>query len=205
MNDFTPVPDLTAIVAKMVAPEVRKVAKEVERTARRFAPPGKRWISMADPRVRDTHVVAHSLTELPDNLRFAVPKQPWDAEHGLGEGGGIDHLLHPKDTSTGLPIDSVQHVHCRCKLALNPAALASKIKAGPAVFDGSSVTVRVTCVHPEVMGAEYGETYGEGVHSPGTYFMQRAAARVAGNPTGYKVRVDPSEFGGRPTVGGEDN
>lgn len=200
---FTPVPNLTAIVADMVKPEVRKVAKDLERTARRLAPAGKRWISMADNDVRDTHIAAHGLSELPANLRFAVPKQPWDAKHELGEAGGTDHLLHPKDTSTGLPIDAVQHVHCRCKLAFNPAALASKIKAGPAVFDGNDVTVHVTCVHPDVLAAEYGEDYGTGVSAPGTYFMQRAAARVSGRG-GYGP-VDPSEWGGRPTTGGEDN
>ncbi len=193
------------MVAEMIAPEVRKIAKEVERVARRLAPAGKRWVSMADNRVRDTHVVAHSLTELPANLRFAVPKQPWDAEHGLGESGAVDHLLKPKDTSTGLPIDAVQHVHCRCVLAFNPAALASKIKAGPAVYDGASVTVAVTCVHEHVLGAEYGETYSSGVHSPGTHFMARAAARVAGTG-GYGPTGDPSELAGRPgTPGGDDN
>lgn len=200
---FEASPDLLAQVAKMVAPEVRKVAKEVERVARRLAPAGKRWVSMADNNVRDTHRAAHKLTELPANLRFAVPKQPWDAEHELGEAGGIDHLLKPKDTSTGLPIDAVQHVHCRCELAFNPAALASKIKAGPAVFDGRDVTVHVTCVHPDVLGAEYGEDYGTGVSAPGTYFMQKAAARVAGRG-GYGP-TDAPELAGRPTVGGEDN
>lgn len=204
MGKFTAVPNLTAIVADMVAPEVRKVAKEVERTARRLAPAGKRWISMADPAVRDTHVAAHGLTELPANLRFAVPKQEWDAEHNLGEPGDTDHLLRPKDTSTGLPIDAVQHVHCRCKLAFNPAALASKIKAGPTTFDGSHVRVRVTCVHPHVMGAEYGETYNTGVHAPGTHFMQRAAARVAGNPAGYRPTGDSAMEGRVGLAGGED-
>jgi hypothetical protein len=205
MAEFTAVANLELIVAEMIAPEVRKIAKKVESTARRLAPAGKRWISMADNRVRDTHVVAHSLDQLPANLRFAVPKQPWDAEHGLGEGGGIDHLLGPKDTSTGLPLDSVQHVHCRCKLALDPAAIAKTIKAGPAEVSSAGVTVRVVCVHEHAVAAEYGEVYGEGIVSPGTHFMARAAARVAGNGGGYGISPDAQQLGARPTTGGENN
>ena len=202
MGDFTAVPDLENIVAHMVAPEVRKVALKVAVQARRLAPPGKRWVSMSDNDVRDTHREAHRLSELPANLRFAVRGQPWDIVHGLSP--GIDYLLEPKDTSTGLPLDSVQHVHCRCVLALNPTALSSRIKTGPAHVTGPMVTVAVTCTHAQVLGAEYGDVYGEGIVSPGTHFMGRAAARVAGTG-GYGKSFDPQKSLTGGGVGGEDN
>lgn len=203
-NTFTPVPDLNGIAARMVAPDVRRIAQRVEIEARKLAPATKRWVSMGDHLVRDTHRAAHQEPAIPENLRFAVPGQPWDIEHGLSP--GIDYLLHPKDTSTGLPLDSVQHVHCRCLTALNPGAIASRIRTGPAEVYGDRVTVRVTCTAYKVVQAEYGETYPGGVTSPGTHFMGRAAARVA-NAGGY----GPTSSGlsglqrGGPGTGSQDN
>lgn len=202
MGDFEAVPDLENIVAHMVAPEVRKVALKVAVQARRLAPPGKRWVSMSDNAVRDTHREAHTLAELPANLRFAVRGQPWDIAHGLSP--GVDYLLEPKDTSTNLPLDSVQHVHCRCVTALNPTALSSRIKTGRAVVTASMVTVAVTCTHAHVMGAEYGDVYPGNIVSPGTHFMSRAAARVAGTG-GYGKAFDPQQALAGGGVGGEDN
>ncbi|HEY1177010.1 MAG TPA: hypothetical protein VGF17_12705 [Phytomonospora sp.] len=177
-NTFTPVPNLNAIVARMVAPEVRQIALRVELEAKKLAPGVKRWVSMSDNLVRDTHREAHG-QEVPDNLRFEVRGQPWDIEHGLSP--GIDYLLHPKDTSTGLPLDSVQHVHCRCITALSPGAIASKVHTGPAEVYGDYVRVVVSCVAVKVIEAEYGDTYPGGITAPGTHFMGRAAARVAGS------------------------
>lgn len=189
-NTFTAVPDLNGLVARMIAPDVRDIARKVEFEARKLAPAMKRWVSMSDNRVRPTHVGAHG-QEVPENARFEVEGTPWDIEHGLSP--GIDYLLHPKDTSTGLPIDSVQHVHCRCIVALSPAALASRIRTGPAEIYDNLVRVVVTCTHVQVMVAEYGDTYGPGVSAPGTKFMSRAASKVAGSggylPAGA---VDPS-------------
>lgn len=190
MGEFTAVPGLNNMVAKMVAPEVRAIAKKVAVQARRLAPAGKKWVSMSDNNVRDTHREAHRLDELPANLRFAVRGQPWDISKGLSP--GIDYLLEPKDTSTGLPLDSVQHVHCRCVLALNPTALSARIRTGPARVEGSQVTVAVTCTHNMVLGAEYGDVYPTGLVAPGTHFMGRAAARVAGTG-GYGKAFDPSK------------
>lgn len=203
MGEFTAVPGLEAMVAAMVAPEVRKVALKVAVQARRLAPAGKKWVSMSDSLVRVTHREAHKLSELPSNLRFAVPGTPWDVAHGLSP--GIDYLLEPKDTSTGLPLDSVQHVHCRCVLALNPTALSSRIKTGPARVEGSHVEVAVTCTHADVLGAEYGDVYPGGIVAPGTHFMGRAAARVAGTG-GYGKSFDPEQaIGGGPGNGSGNN
>lgn len=198
---FTAAPGLDQRVARMVAPKVRDVAVEVERNAKRFAPPGKRWVSMEDNLVRDTHRAAHLLPMMPANLRFAVPKQQWDADHGLGESGGTDYLLRPKDTTTGLPLDSVQHVHCRCVAVFDPLFLASKIVTGPAMVAGSTVTVRVACVAYKVVEAEVGDTYPTGTSVPGTRFMARAAARAAGRLGAARAPDVPF---GNDTVGGEN-
>lgn len=195
MGSFTAVPNLNNIVAVMVSDDVRAIAKRVELEARKLAPPAKKWVSMGDALVRDTHRIAHLLPEIPDNLRFPVPGQSWDVEHGLSP--GTDYLLHPKDTSTGLPLDSVQHVHCRCILALSPAAIASRIHTGPARIYADVVTVEVTCTAYKVVEAEFGEEYAEGVSAAGTRFMGRAAARVA-NSGGYGPRGD---VGAMPTGG----
>lgn len=188
MGTFTAVPNLNNIVAVMVADDVRAIAKKVELEAKKLAPGVKRWVSMADAKVRDTHREAHG-QELPENLRFEVRGQPWDIEHGLSP--GVDYLLHPRDTSTGLPLDSVQHVHCRCLSALSPHALADHIVTGPARVYGALVTVEVTCTAVKVVEAEYGDTYPGGITAPGTHFMGRAAARVAGSG-GYGTIVDPN-------------
>lgn len=201
MGSFTPVPNLNGIVARMVAPHVRDIAKRVELDARKLAPGIKTWVSMGDNRVRDTHVEANG-QEVPTNARFTVTGQPWDIAHGLSP--GIDYLLHPKDTSTGLPLDSVQHVHCRCITALSPAAIAATISTGPAEIYGNLVRVVVTCTHVQVMVAEYGDTYGEGVVAEGTHFMGRAAARAAA--TGGYAPADATPDGvGVGRTGGEDN
>lgn len=196
---FTAVPGLDEKVAWMVAPEVHKVAQEVERTARRLAPPTKQWVSMGDNLVRDTHREAHAHPAIPGNLRFAVRGQPWDIEHGLSP--GVDYLLEPKDTSTGLPIDSVQHVHCRCVAALNPTAIAEKVRAGPYQVYGATVRVAVTCTAYKIVECEFGETYPTGVTAEGTRFMSRAAAKVAGRAG---VARGTNTGVGNSTAGGEN-
>lgn len=192
MAEFTAVPGLDSLVARMVAPEVHKIARQVEIAARRLAPPGKKWVAVMDARTRDTHREAHGHPQIPGNLRFAVRGQPWDIAHGASP--GIDYLRYPRDESTGLvasPQDDahVQHRNCRCVVALDPAAIASKIHTSPAYIYGPIVRVEVTCTAYKVVQAEYGETYPGGVTSPGTHFMGRAAARVAGSG-GYGPSAD---------------
>lgn len=202
-NNFTPVPNLNGIVARMVAPEVWRIAKRVEIEAKKLAPGVKRWVSMSDALVRDTHREAHG-QELPENLRFEVRAQPWDIEH-LGR-GPIEYLLRPRDTSTGLPADAVQHVHCRCLTDLSPAAIASKIITGPAQVYGDLVRVVVSCSAVKVVEAEYGEDYPDGSTAPGTYFMTNAAARVAGaGGRGPRSTAASGVQRGGPGTGSGDN
>lgn len=201
MAEFIADRDVEFKVARMCAPKVRDIAEKVAGQARRTAPAGKKWVSMEDTRVRDTHQAAHLLPEIPGNLRFPVPGQPWDIEHGLSP--GTDYLLHPEDTSTGLPLDSVQHVHCRCILGLNPAMLAARVRVEPTRISATGVTVEVTCTHPQVVAAEYGEVYPTGARAEGTHFMSRAAKRVAG--TGGLVNIDTSGWTWTRTGNGSQN
>lgn len=179
MAKFIPVPGLDEMVAQMIAPEVGKIAKKVELTAKRLAPPTKKWVSMGDHLVRNTHREANG-QEIPENLRFRVTGQPWDIKHGYSI--GIDWMLHPKDTSTGLPSDVVQNVHCRCTTGLDPLGIADKISTGPTRVMGTEVHVTVSCTAVQIVECEFGDDYPTirgGVHADGTHFMGRAAAQVA--------------------------
>lgn len=180
MGAFKASPGLMSTVSRMVTPGVRSIAEEVRREAVKLAPPGKRWVSMSDPAVRDTHRVAHAHGMIPANLRFKVPKKSWDSQHGLGESGSHDYLLRPKDTSTGLPLDSVQHVHCRCTTAFDPGAIAKNIRIESVVATSRAVTATVVAAAPHVVAAERGDVYPTGTRAVGTFFMSRAAKRVAG-------------------------
>jgi hypothetical protein len=195
VGTFIAVPGLNEQVAVMVAPEVRNIAKKVEVQAKRLAPPAKKWVSMADNRVRDTHIEAHSHPAIPSNLRFEVRGQPWDIEHGLSP--GTDWLLRPKDTSSGLPADSVQHVHCRCHEALLPTAIAERIVTGPAEVYGTEVRVVVSCTYYQIVECEFGDSYDGAPSVPGTRFMARAASKVAG---GAGVGRAPDAHGGNYTA-----
>lgn len=194
MARFRPVPGLDEKVAWMVAPEVHKVARQVERTAKRLAPPTKTWVSMGDGAVRPTHQPPTHGQEVPNNLRFEVPGTDWDIAHGLST--GVDYLLEPKDTSSGLPYNpagdgqgwgehtgsAVQHVNCRCVAALNPTAIAEKIRTGPALVYGATVRVVVSCTAYKIVECEFGDTYPSiigPITAPGTHFMRRAAQQVA--------------------------
>lgn len=185
MGRFTATPGLDAQVAQMVAPEVTKVARHVERLAKKYAPPVKRWVSMSDGRVRDTHVDAHG-QEVPANLRFSLLSRDYDvAHHGAL---GVDFVNGPNDPTLGLPGDAAQWIRgetpwgCRCVAAEVPAAIAKRIKTGPTTVVGSTVRVVVSCDAPQVVAAEYGDTYptpNGPQRNDGTHFMGRAAAEVA--------------------------
>lgn len=196
MATFEAAPGLNETVAQMVAPHVHRIAKRVEQEARRLAPPTKKWVTMGDALVRDTHRVAGQLPAIPENLRFPVPGQPWDVEHGLSP--GVDWMLKPKDTSSGLPPDAVQNVHCRCTEALDPAGIASKIHTSPIQVYGTEVKVTVSCTAYKIVECEFGDTTPTGIFMPGTHFMERAAARVAGNAAGYGPQAPdvPQRWGG---------
>lgn len=194
MARFRLTPGLDQRVAWMVAPEVHRVAKQFERAAKRAAPAGKKWVSMEDNNVRDAHRGAHAHPMIPSNTRFQVEGQLWDIAHGLSP--GVDHLLHPKDTSTGLPYNpagdgqgfgehtgsAVQHVNCRCVAALHPTAVAEQVKTTPYTVTGAVVRVQVYCTFVKIVESEFGDTYPTrfGMQTDeGSRWMGRAAAKFA--------------------------
>lgn len=86
MTRFVVNPALDEEVARrFLAPRVERLTGRVEEEAKRLAPPAKVWITMRDERVRASHVHTDG-QEVPDNLRFKLPKahddnpgsQGWD-------------------------------------------------------------------------------------------------------------------------------
>lgn len=173
MGEFRAVPGLDEMVAQMVAPEVRKVAESVHREARKGAPAAKRWVSMSDGKVRPTHVEAHG-QQIPENLRYHVTSMEWDRQHrGVGP---VTYMLRPKDDSSR----AVANIkNCRCVSALDPTAIARRVKIGPTKVYGTEISIEVSCSFYKIVECEFGDSYTFGNVSPGTRFMGNAAARVA--------------------------
>lgn len=173
MAKFTPAPGLEEALARMVAPHVHRVAQQVEVEARRLAPPTKRWVTMADDRVRPTHVEAQG-QEVPGNLRFAINSMDWDRRHrGLG---AATYMLEPRD-QTSRAVANLKN--CRCTTHKDPDGIARHIKAGQPVITGKKVTVTVSAVARHVVEAEVGTVYPGNLVARGAHFMSRGAAIVA--------------------------
>ncbi|WP_367041393.1 tyrosine-type recombinase/integrase [Streptomyces sp. Je 1-332] len=94
MAKFTPNPALEALLARMIAPNVQRIAHQVEVEAKRLAPPTKRWVTMADDKVRHTHIQAQGQV-VPGNLRFRINSMDWHRKHrGVGPN---TYMLKPRD------------------------------------------------------------------------------------------------------------
>ncbi|MFI1012666.1 phage minor head protein [Streptomyces sp. NPDC020965] len=173
MARFTPNPALETQLARMVAPHIRRVAHQVEIEARRLAPPTKRWVTMADDKVRPTHRQAHGQV-VPGNLRFAINSMEWDRRHrGVGPS---TYMLQPRDRSSRA---TANLKNCRCVTAIDPDGLARNITTGQPVISGRTVTVTVTARGPMVVEAEVGTVYPGNLIAAGAHFMARAATIVA--------------------------
>ncbi|MFF9901229.1 hypothetical protein [Streptomyces longispororuber] len=173
MAKFTPAPGLEAQLARMIAPHIQRIAHQVEVEAKRLAPPTKRWVTMADDRVRPTHVAAQGQV-VPGNLRFAINSMDWDRRHrGLG---AKTYMREPRDQSSR----AVANIkNCRCTTAVDPQGIARNITTGQPIITGKKVTVTVTARAPMVVEAEVGTVYPGNLVADGTHFMARAAAIVA--------------------------
>lgn len=173
MGKFFPVPGLEEIVAAMVAPEVRRIGERVEAHAKALAPPTKKWVTMADDRVRRTHVSTNDQV-VPNNLRFEVPSMDWDRKHrGLGP---TTYMKLPRDESSR----AVANIkNCRCTATLDLQGIARGINTGEPVVAGKVVKVTVVCEGNKVLPAEFGDVYPGGLIATGAHFMARAAAIVA--------------------------
>ncbi|MFF0481969.1 hypothetical protein [Streptomyces sp. NPDC004435] len=173
MAKFTVNPALEAMLARMVAPHVQRIAFQVEIEAKRLAPATKRWITMADDQVRPTHAKMQGQL-VPANLRFSVPSMDWDRQHrGVGR---ATYMKSPRD-QTSRAVANLKN--CRCTVSLDPEGIARNITTGQPVISGKKVTVTVTARTPMVVEAEVGTVYPDGLTAEGTHFMARAAAAVA--------------------------
>ncbi|GAA5071012.1 hypothetical protein [Streptomyces similanensis] len=170
---FTPAQGLEQALARMIAPHVQRIARQVEIEAKRLAPPTKRWVTVGDDRVRPTHVAAQGQV-VPGNLRFSINSMAWDRRHrGLGP---QTYMLEPKDESSRAVANLK---NCRCTTHNDPDGIARNINAGPPVITGKKVTVTVSATGPMVVEAEVGTVYPGNLVADGAHFMARAAALVA--------------------------
>lgn len=193
---FKVTPGLDEIVARMIRPELGRIANEAGRVAKRLAPPTKTWVTMRDARVRQPHVHADG-DELPDNLRFKLTAFAWDLEHpgalpiGGETGGGADdgsgwgeaqtvpgrysYLRYPRDRSQG---HLVQIINCRCVLEMDPEGVAKMIRVTEPIVNGTKVTATVIAEGDYVVEAEYGEVYPGDLIAEGTKFMHRMVGQM---------------------------
>ncbi|MBZ6253620.1 phage head morphogenesis protein [Streptomyces olivaceus] len=173
MAKFTPAPGLEEALARMLAPDVRRIAMQVEVQAKRLAPPTKRWVTVGDDRVRPTHVHAQGQM-VPGNLRFAINSMEWDRKHrGVGS---KTYMLEPRDESSRAVANLK---NCRCTTHKDPDGIAKHINTGQPVVAGKKVTVTVSVQAPLVVEAEVGTVYPGNLVADGAHFMSRAAAIVA--------------------------
>lgn len=199
MGEFTPRPDLDLLVARMIAPELNRIAHEVVLpTAKRLAPGTKTWQSVGDEHVRKTHVEAHGQT-VAENARFKLTAYQWDLEHPgaigapfkVGDGSGWDgpdaatvpgvysYFLEPRDQTAGAYVNAV---NCRCFIVRNPDGISEHVEVDEAVPTTTHLVARVYVESNEVKDAEYGDLYPFPVSEPaakGSMFMHRAAVEAA--------------------------
>lgn len=141
---FAPSPGLDVIVAQRVlAPEVARIARRIERVARARALPARIWITSHDERVRPTHVEADGQT-IPENLRFVLSLP--------GRAGQTELAREPRDES----LSAGNFYNCRCAAVSIPGAIARRIHAGPTVVAGTVVRARVTSEFPRIAESEHG-------------------------------------------------
>ncbi|RSS97253.1 hypothetical protein EF903_01660 [Streptomyces sp. WAC05292] len=173
MAKFHVEPGLEEKLAALIAPKIYEIAREVERQAKVFAPPTKKWVTVADDKVRPTHIAAHG-QEVPANLRFKINSMQWDRDHrGVGP---LTYMKAPRDESSRAVANLK---NCRCHARTIPDGISRHINTRPPVVTGSTVTVKVVAVGEWVIPAEIGTVYPGNLEAKGAYYMARAAAAVA--------------------------
>ncbi|GGW95221.1 hypothetical protein [Streptomyces noursei] len=173
MAKFTLNPALDTMLARMIAPHIRRIAHQVEIEAKRLAPPTKRWVTVADDEVRPTHIRAQAQV-VPGNLRFTINSMDWDRKHrGVGRS---TYMLRPGDESSRAVANLK---NCRCTTAIDPEGIARNISTGQPIITGKKVAVTVTARGPMVVEAEVGTVYPGNLIADGAHFMARAAAIIA--------------------------
>lgn len=178
MTHFVPASDLDVTVARrIVAPRVERLLHRVEEEAQRLAPGAKVWMTVRDERVRPSHVYADG-QEVPDNLRFKLPKV--NTGNDVNDiRAGFDLARTPRDPD--LPIGN--RINCRCEDIPVLDAIAREIHSTPVLVTGTKVRGQVVCTYPRAAEAEYGTDRDAGAH-----FMRGAINRVAAETRGTSAR-----------------
>ncbi|MEU9925154.1 hypothetical protein AB0H51_28365 [Streptomyces griseoluteus] len=173
MAKFTAVPGLEERLAVMIAPKVEEIGRRVERQAKVFAPPTKKWVTVRDNDMRRTHIAANG-QEVPGNLRFEINSMQWDRDHrGIG---AKTYMRFPKDESSRAVANLK---NCECRADTIPDGISKNIRTTPPVVAGAKVTVTVVAEGRGVVAAEVGTVYPGNLVAPGVFYMARAAAAVA--------------------------
>lgn len=171
--EFTAVPGLDEKVARMVAPEVERIADRLKDRVKLLAPPTKIWITTQSGVCE--HCIPLHAVEIPDNLRFEMESFEWDMQHrGVG---ATTFLLYPKDESS---LAYVAVAHCKCYAMEDPQGIARTVERTHTTVTGPLVQAAVYSEANKVVEAEFGTIYDGGRFvSEGTQFMQKATAQVA--------------------------
>lgn len=169
--------DLNAVVARMVAGKVKRLADEVADEARRRAPAARVWQNVDDERVRPAHVEADGQL-IPGNLRFKLRKQVYVRGGGRGSDVGGRTVLAPgyvlarEPRDEDLPPD--QRENCRCADVTYPKMIAERIVAGPVSVNARRARARVQVRFPRIVESEHGTS-----QDPASRFMGGAVETVA--------------------------
>jgi hypothetical protein len=170
-------PGLAERAAAAVTDRVRAYADEVAAEVRRNAPGGKGWLTSHDERVRKSHAAVDALQhdpnlpgEIPDNLRYQLPKMTYVRRVGWEITGGYDLAREPRDPN--LPPE--QKMQCRCESVTLPGAVARATRTGDVSIQGQRVTTDVTVTYPRIAESEHPDSGDSG----GGWF-RRSALDVA--------------------------
>jgi len=173
---FIPSPTLELDAAARIAlPAVRSATADVERLAKTYAPPGKTWISARDEKVRESHRIADG-QEIPDNLRYQVPKVNY--QNWMQAEEGYDLARRPRDPD--LPVE--QSRNCRCQSVDLPRAVANSIHTDGPTLTGTEAVAVLSSSFNRVAESEFGTTDDDAAK-----FFGRALNETAATHRGFVV------------------
>lgn len=171
MAGFTPRPGLDATIAARYAyPAVDRALDSIQRHAQVKAPGVGVWLTAMDDRVRPSHRDAHG-QEVPDNLRFRLPKAT-----GMP---GVDLARAPRDPD----LPAANREECRCQVGTLPDALKRSIHRTPALLAGTRVSGECYTEFPRAAESEFGTDGDEAAH-----FMGDALRETAREIRGMRIR-----------------
>jgi len=185
MARFIPAARLDVEAAgRIAAPEVTRLAQQVEAAARRRAPDAKAWLTARDERVRPVHADADGQT-IPDNLRYILLDPTGDQPSGRRK-----RITPPAAPGTHLAreprADSLPahlRINCRCQSVPIPQAVARTILAEPTQVLGTRARAVVACSFPRATESEFGTA-----EDKAAAFMRGAINEVAARSSNATAR-----------------